>query len=85
LGYKKPQSGLALCGVFFRHIWAGGLAAQALISPPKRRIQPERYAKYNFEIIEKACRPPWRHQAKEDKTKDHITLDNIKQMVYKNL
>jgi hypothetical protein len=35
----------------FRHIWAARKPAVCFIVPPKRRKQPERYAKYIFEFF----------------------------------
>jgi hypothetical protein len=43
LGYEKTQSGYALYGVLFRHIFAvAGIAPQRPITCPKRQLQPGR-------------------------------------------
>jgi hypothetical protein len=46
-GYEKPQSACGLCAVFLRHIFAvAGNLRFPLTQPPKRHIQPERYAPF---------------------------------------
>jgi hypothetical protein len=52
-GYRKTQSGYALCAVFFRHIFAvAGNLRFPLSQPQKRHIQPERYAKLRLNVFE---------------------------------
>jgi hypothetical protein len=51
-GYEKPQSGHALYAVFLRHIFAvAGTLRVPLSQPQKRRIQPERYAKWGLKFL----------------------------------
>jgi hypothetical protein len=50
-GYKKPQSGCALCAVFLRHILSAlEMLRISLFGPPKRRKRPERYAQFAIKI-----------------------------------
>jgi hypothetical protein len=54
LGYEKPQSALsAFVGFFSATFWPAATLARCFIGGPKRRIQPERYAKLGFELIDK--------------------------------
>jgi hypothetical protein len=53
-GYKKPQSALCAFVRFFSATFGAGVnASHCPITRPKRHIQPERYATYDFNIFEK--------------------------------
>jgi hypothetical protein len=50
-GYEKPQSAYGLCAVFLRHILARRNATHCFMGGPKRHIQPERYAKWDLNLL----------------------------------
>jgi hypothetical protein len=60
LAYEKPQSAYGLCAVFLRHIWGGGQCCALPITRPKRRKQPERYAKCGLNLIKNYVKRPRR-------------------------
>jgi hypothetical protein len=51
-GYEKPQSAFGLCAVFLRHILSAlQMLRICLFGRPKRRKQPERYAKWALKLV----------------------------------
>jgi hypothetical protein len=53
LAYEKTQSAYGLYAFFLRHIFASpGTLRVPLSGLQKRHIQPERYAKLGFEIVD---------------------------------
>jgi hypothetical protein len=54
LAYEKTQSACGLCAFFLRHIFAvAGNLRFPLSQPQKRHIQPERYATFQNQTIDK--------------------------------